>query len=100
MKIAPLEIRRPETVAQALQDLASLGSDARVLAGGQSLIPLFRYRMATPYVLIDINGLSALDVLDTETDIRIGALVRHRTLEAFAHAEPQGQAPSVLCLMG
>lgn len=98
MKLAPLEIRRPETIEQALLELASLGSDARILAGGQSLIPLLRYRMATPYVLVDINGLTALDVLETSDKIRVGALVRHSSVEKLA-CRSQPQSPTALSLM-
>jgi CO/xanthine dehydrogenase FAD-binding subunit len=81
MKFPPLEIRIPSSVEQALDLLADLGSDARVLAGGQSLLPLLRYRIIRPHVLVDINALSELRQLKVEDGIQIGALVRHAELE-------------------
>lgn len=82
MKPAPLELRRPASIEEALASLSALGSDGQVLAGGQSLLPLLRYRVITPHVLVDINRLEALADLSLNTpEVRIGALVRHAHLE-------------------
>jgi carbon-monoxide dehydrogenase medium subunit len=77
---------RPETVDDALALLAEHGFDAKVLAGGQSLIPMMSAGLADPAVVIDINTLPGLDVVEvTGSRVGIGALVRHRDLE---HADP------------
>lgn len=82
MKPAPFELRRPASLEEALASLAVLGSDGHVLAGGQSLLPLLRYRVMTPHVLVDINRIDALDDLSLDSnEVRIGALVRHARLE-------------------
>lgn len=83
MKFAPLELRVPATLDDALSQLSVLGSDAQVLAGGQSLLPLLRYRVVQPHVLLDINRIASLEglVLQGEEGARIGALVRHADLE-------------------
>jgi CO/xanthine dehydrogenase FAD-binding subunit len=88
MKFPPLEIRVAESVTQAIGQLAALGTDARVLAGGQSLLPMLRYRIIRPHVLLDINRLASLRELTVNDDIRIGALVRHADLETFAGTGP------------
>jgi len=84
MKSAPLELRSPTTQDEALAQLARLGSDARVLAGGQSLLPLLRYRVLAPHVLLDINRIPALRELSLDGPVRLGALVRHADLERAA----------------
>ncbi|MGI9642573.1 MAG: FAD binding domain-containing protein [Acidimicrobiia bacterium] len=73
----------PTSVAEAIQLLSSSGGDAKILAGGQSLIPLLKLRFAEPATIIDINGIPDLDYLNFESDgsIRIGALCRHAALE-------------------
>jgi aerobic carbon-monoxide dehydrogenase medium subunit len=80
VKPAPFEYVRPadlDAAVQALQDGA-----AKVLAGGQSLIPIMSMRLAAPGRLVDINGLPGMDVIAVdESGVRIGALVRHRALE-------------------
>ncbi|MGE4239217.1 FAD binding domain-containing protein [Ramlibacter sp.] len=93
MKLPPFELRAAESLEHALDVLASLGSDASVLAGGQSLLPLLRYRMARPHVLLDINRIASLSKVEASGDeLRIGALVRHWELETLA----DGIAPSPL----
>ena len=90
MKLAPVELRMPTSIEEALGHLAALGSDAQVLAGGQSLVPLLRYRVLRPHVLLDINRIQALSALSFDAHgVRIGALVRHAALEqvrAVSHA--------------
>lgn len=82
MKPAPFELRRPMHQEEVLALLSALGSDAQILAGGQSLLPLLRYRVVAPHVLLDINRIDTLGALAIDEPIvRIGALVRHAQLE-------------------
>jgi len=75
------EYHRPSTVDEALDMLASLGDDAKVLAGGQSLIPMMKLRFAAPSHLIDINRIEGLDAIEeVDDELHIGALVRHNDL--------------------
>lgn len=79
MKPAPFAYLRPGSLADALAALAE-APDAKVLAGGQSLVPLLSMRLAAPRTLVDINGLPGLaDVTATATadGVRVGALARH-----------------------
>lgn len=75
----------PSTVAEAVALLAANG-DAKVLAGGQSLIPMMKLRFAAPAMLVDINGIAGLDYHRPDGDgtYRIGALCRHADLEKSA----------------
>ena len=76
------EYLRPESLDEALGMLDSHGEDAKVLGGGQSLIPLMKLRFAEPPALVDINRVPGLDHLSgAEGGLRIGALVRHRDCE-------------------
>ena len=80
---APFEYHRPESLDEALQLLADHGDEAKVLAGGQSLIPLMKLRFAAPGRLIDVNRIAGLDgIEEREGSLRIGALVRHNRLAA------------------
>jgi aerobic carbon-monoxide dehydrogenase medium subunit len=76
----------PRTLDQAIDLLHRGAGEAKVLAGGQSLIPLLKLRFAAPEVLVDINGLPDLDYhrLDPDGTIRVGALCRHVSLERSA----------------
>jgi carbon-monoxide dehydrogenase medium subunit len=79
---ASFEYFAPTTLDEALGLLQEHGEDAKVLAGGQSLIPLMKLRFAAPGVIVDINGLSELGRLEQEDGgLRIGALVRHKACE-------------------
>lgn len=81
MKPAPFEYVAPRTVVEATDALAA-SEDARVLAGGQSLLPLLNLRLARPDVVVDVNGLDELDHVDIEDGaVRIGATTRHRRVE-------------------
>jgi carbon-monoxide dehydrogenase medium subunit len=81
VKPAPFEYVRAPSVAAALTELER-DPDAKILAGGQSLMPLLNLRLARPSRLVDIGGLAELDrVFDDEGSVLIGALVRHRRLE-------------------
>lgn len=82
MKPPPFAYHAPTTLDEALATLAELGEDAKVLAGGQSLIPLLNMRLAAPRALVDINRIGGLgDVEVTADHVRVGALVRHTELE-------------------
>ncbi|GAA3976195.1 xanthine dehydrogenase family protein subunit M [Actinomadura viridis] len=75
MKPPPFDYVAPRTLDEALR---ALTGDAKVLAGGQSLIPLLNMRLAAPARLVDINRLAALDTVETTAEgVRIGALARH-----------------------
>ena len=82
MKPASFDYLAPRSLEEALSYLAEHGYDAKVLAGGQSLVPAMNFRLARPVVLVDINPLKELDYLE-ETDhrLRIGTLVRHAAFE-------------------
>jgi aerobic carbon-monoxide dehydrogenase medium subunit len=71
----------PTSVDEVLSLLAEHGDDAKVLAGGQSLIPLMKLRFATPARILDINRIEGLDYMEENGSLRIGALVRNRTME-------------------
>lgn len=72
------EYAAPRSLDEALGLLADHGDEAKVLAGGQSLIPMMKLRLASPAMLVDINRLPGLDqIQETDGHLRIGALVRH-----------------------
>ncbi|HKF81065.1 MAG TPA: xanthine dehydrogenase family protein subunit M [Thermoleophilaceae bacterium] len=78
---APFEYDRATSVEEALSLLERLGPEARVIAGGHSLLPMMKLRLAAPEHLIDVNDLTELDYVREEGDeLRIGALSRHREL--------------------
>lgn len=95
MKAPPFRYHRPDSVDEALALLAEHGDDAKVLAGGQSLVPLMAMRMARPQHVIDIGRLGDLTRVDIGADgsCRIGALVRHASAERSA--EVRAHAPLV-----
>jgi len=76
----------PRSIDEAIALLRDGGGEAKVLAGGQSLIPLLKLRFAAPELLVDINNLPGLDYhkVDADGTIRIGALCRHADLERSA----------------
>ena len=85
MKPAPFEYFRPRSLDEALSLLAEHGSDAKPLAGGQSLIPAMNFRLATPSVLVDLNEIRELShISDVDGEIRIGGMVRQRAAERNA----------------
>ena len=78
---AQVDYEKATSVAHAIALLARYGPEARVLAGGHSLIPMMKLRLAQPDVLIDINGLTGLRGIEqTDGELRIGALVTHAQL--------------------
>jgi aerobic carbon-monoxide dehydrogenase medium subunit len=82
---AAFEYARASSVEEASKMLKKFGEDAKVLAGGHSLIPLMRLRLAQPKALVDINGIMGLDQIKADgTKLRIGALTRHVTIQNSA----------------
>ena len=82
-----VEYERATSVEHALELLARFGPESRVLAGGHSLIPMMKLRLAQPETLIDINGIEGLSRISVQDDeLRIGALVRHAQLLSSAVA--------------
>lgn len=85
MKPAPFRYHRPRTVQEAvtvLHELLDGGGHPKVLAGGQSLLPVMSMRLASPDHVVDINAVEGLDQVSVAADaVRVGALVRHRQLE-------------------
>jgi aerobic carbon-monoxide dehydrogenase medium subunit len=78
---AHVEYEKAASVAHALSLLTKYGPEARILAGGHSLIPMMKLRLAQPETLIDINGLSELSFIEVDGgELRIGALTRHAQL--------------------
>jgi aerobic carbon-monoxide dehydrogenase medium subunit len=132
VKPRPLAYIRPESVSEAVAALTPADLDAKVLAGGQSLVPLMSMRLASPDLLVDINRLAELSYVTVAGgQVRIGALARHAevlaspaataqpllskalrfvahpairnrgtTVGSIVHADPAGEMPAVLALLG
>jgi carbon-monoxide dehydrogenase medium subunit len=133
VKPRPFGYTRPESVAEALAALAAPDVDAKVLAGGQSLVPLMSIRLAAPDLVVDVNRLTELSYVTVADGlVRIGALARHAevlsspataaaqpllrkalrfvahpairnrgtTVGSIVHADPAGEMPAVLALLG
>src|SRR5262249_7824790 len=82
MKPPQFEHASPTTLADAVSALAASDGDGKVLAGGQSLVPLLNFRLAAPRLLVDLNRVSELSHFSIDGDaVRIGAMTRMRTLE-------------------
>lgn len=82
MKPSAFKYFDPATVTEAIGLLERYGDKAKIIAGGQSLVPMMNFRLAHPEVLIDINGIKELDYIREEGDeLVIGALTRERDLE-------------------
>lgn len=90
MKPAPFHYHRPPDLDEALRLLRELGPQAKVLAGGQSLVPILNMRLATPAHIVDINALGGAEGLDrvrvSDDAVQVGALVRHAQLLADEQA--------------
>jgi CO/xanthine dehydrogenase FAD-binding subunit len=125
VKPPPFEYTAPRTLEEVLAILAERGDEAKVLAGGQSLVPLLNFRLTRPSLVVDLNRVGGLDRLDGG---RIGALVRTRRLElgadepllrraaslaghpqirhrgtvcgSVAHADPAAELPCALLALG
>lgn len=95
MKPPPFEYHAPRSLGEALDALAGAGEHGKVLAGGQSLIPMLNMRLAAPGHLVDINRLRELAFVDvTPQGVRVGALARH------AQVERDGPAAAAQPLLG
>ena len=82
MKPAPFEYYAPDSIEQAVELFSQHNSDAKILAGGQSLVPAMNFRVVQPGVLIDLNRVAELSYIREEGDvIRIGSMARERHLE-------------------
>jgi carbon-monoxide dehydrogenase medium subunit len=78
----PFSYHRAATLEEASRLLLQLGEEARLLAGGQSLIPLMKMRLARPAALVDINGIPGLNTIQQQNgELRFGALARHADIE-------------------
>jgi carbon-monoxide dehydrogenase medium subunit len=95
MKPAPFRYSSPRSVGEALELLSEHGDEAKVLAGGQSLVPMMSMRLAQPEVIVDINRIGSLASLEVRDDGSwlVGALVRHAALERI---EPTGPIAALL----
>ena len=94
MKAAPFAYVRPDTLDEAVAALADTGGDGKVLAGGQSLVPVLAMRLGRPGTLVDINAVAGLDKLTRTPDgLRVGATVRQRRAE-------RDEAASAVPLLG
>jgi carbon-monoxide dehydrogenase medium subunit len=82
VKPAAFTYYRPETVTEAVATLADLGGDGKVLAGGQSLVPMLNMRIAMPAALVDVNRVRGLDGIEVGDAVRIGATARQYEVEA------------------
>lgn len=92
MKPAAFEYHAPKTLAAALDLLAAHGDAGKILAGGQSLVPVMNFRLARPEQLIDINEIRELDYLRAEgATLRIGALTRHAAFHRPVVPGPTGR---------
>jgi aerobic carbon-monoxide dehydrogenase medium subunit len=127
---APFELRRPTSVEEAIQLLGEGGDDAKLLAGGQSLIPLMKLRLAAPAIIVDLGRVEGLSYVRRDGDrTSIGGLTRHADVAAsdavpqvlaeaaaevgdqqvrnrgtiggsLAHADPNADLPAVLVALG
>ena len=105
MKAAHFEHHEPSTVEEAVELLETL-DDPTLLAGGQSLVPMMRFRLARPETVVDLNGIDSLEYLrETDDHLEIGALARHADVEdspvvdqrygSFADAAPLVADPQI-----
>lgn len=89
MKPAAFSYQAPYTIDEALALLADAGGDARILAGGQSLVPEMAFRLAQPALLVDINRLSdAPKLVEEDGRLEIGPLVRHQEIRRLPPRRP------------
>src|SRR5437762_6507072 len=82
MKPAKFDYHAPASVEEALALLQRYGGDAKVLAGGQSLMPLLNFRLSRPAALVDLNRIASLAYVgEHDGQVRLGAMTRQRTIE-------------------
>jgi aerobic carbon-monoxide dehydrogenase medium subunit len=85
VKPPKFDYHAPASVDEALALLARYGGDAKILAGGQSLVPLLNFRLSRPAALIDLNRIPALAYIRSQNgEVRVGAMTRQRTIEFSA----------------
>src|SRR6516162_11881886 len=98
MKPARFRYHAPKTIEEAVETLAEVASeDGRVLAGGQSLVPIMAFRLARPAHLVDINGIASLAHLaNADGKLAIGACVRHAAFYRPAAEGPLGRLLSAV----
>ncbi|MGH7003419.1 MAG: FAD binding domain-containing protein, partial [Alphaproteobacteria bacterium] len=79
MKPSPFDLHRPRTLEEVLDLLSRYGEEAKLIAGGQSLVPLMNLRMATPAVVVDLNLVAGLAGISSDGHaLRIGAMTRQK----------------------
>ncbi len=94
MKPPPFRYSRPESIDEAVAVLAEAGDEGKVLAGGQSLVPVLNMRLAAPAHLIDVNRVAGLSYVRSAADgVRVGALARHAHVE---HDDDAGRVQPLL----
>src|SRR5438477_13161207 len=82
MKPAKFEYHAPSTLDEAIALLVRYGGDAKLLAGGQRLVPLLNFRLARPAALVDLNRVKSLAYIrEQDGQVRLGAMTRQRTIE-------------------
>jgi len=82
MKPCAFEYYTPQSVEEAIELLDRYGDDAKIIAGGQSLVPMMNFRLARPEILIDINAIQELEYIKSDGDeLAMGALTRERDIE-------------------
>ena len=93
MKPAPFDYHAPETLEEVLHLLAEHGDEGKIIAGGQSLVPMLSMRLARPAQLIDVNGVAGLAGIElTDGALRIGATTRERDVERSPLVGPNAPA--------
>ena len=96
MKPAPFEYVRPESLDEALSSLAAGGDEAKILAGGQSLVPALNMRVLRPSLLVDVNRVAGLDdVTSDNSTVRVGATVRQADPRLLTHPALAAVLPHV-----
>ena len=91
MKPSPFTYHRAHSADEAIELLGELGDEAKLLAGGQSLVPMMNFRLARPSALVDIGSIPDGQHLRRDGDVlRIGALTRHRVVENASPSTMQG----------
>jgi aerobic carbon-monoxide dehydrogenase medium subunit len=98
VKLPPFEYHLAESVEEAVALLAQFGDEAKVLAGGQSLVPLLSFRLARPAHLVDVNTITELAYISDGRGLEIGATVRHRAAERSEVVA--AEAPIVAAALG
>jgi aerobic carbon-monoxide dehydrogenase medium subunit len=99
MKLPPFDYQAPATLREAVQILSDGAGAAKAIAGGQSLIPILAFRLASPNILVDLGGIAGLNhIIIGEAGVSIGAMVRWRELEE--HAGLRSACPLIPAAVG